>query len=131
MARPRTIWYRASRHAYYIKIDGVQMKLVKGDDDAPTRKLAELEFHKRMAAHLANPPVDGGNPTVASVIDAFLVQDEKHTCDRFFKDRKHTLQIFAEAHGYRLIRECTVYHLTSFLDAHPTASALGLLTLKQ
>ena len=119
MSRPHKIWYRSARYAWYVEIDGEQKKLVKGENDAATRKLAEQKFHALMAEHLACVPVDNGNPTVLAVIEAFLAHDEKQSKERTYYERKRYLQLFTEARGRLLVKECKVYHLTSWLDEHP------------
>ena len=118
MARPRKLWYRKARRAVYVEIHGRQKMLAKGPDTKETWARAQLEYHRLMAEILANPPVDGGNPTVASVIDAFLEYAIHRDAETTFYERKLYLQAFAEAHGGRLVADCVAYHLTSWIDAH-------------
>jgi hypothetical protein len=53
---------------------------------------------------------------VASVIDAYL-DHAKHDLDAATHVRRtQYLQMFAEAHGFRLVKECLPIHLTQWLD---------------
>src|SRR5262249_38017431 len=119
MPRPLKPWFHKRKNAWVIEPGGKLIKLADGPKNPDTKKKAEAAFHHHMLLLAANPPVDGGEPTVASVIEAFLAHDANRTGNRFFKDRKYTLQLFAEVHGWRRIRDALPYHLTSFLDAHP------------
>jgi integrase len=66
----------------------------------------------------AHPPVDSGNPTVASVVEAFLLHDERHSGPRTHAERNYYLQLFCEAHGRKLLSECKSFHLKDWLAAH-------------
>jgi integrase len=100
-----------------VEIDGEQVKLCQGKNN---RTEAQRLFHQRMAERLAVPPVDGGNPTVTSVIDAFLEYSSLRDSERTYYERKRYLQLFAEAHGRRLVKECIPFHLRSWVDGHKT-----------
>lgn len=119
MPRPLKPWFHKRKNCWVIEPSGKLVKLADGPKNAETKKAAEQEFYKVMAVMTAHPPVDGANPTVASVIEAFLAHDELHSKPRTFYERKRYLQLFAEDHGRRLVQDCKVFHLTSWLDAHP------------
>jgi integrase len=120
MPRPLKPWFHKRKNCWVIEPGGKLVKLADGPKNDETRKQAEKQFHAHMVTSMANPPVDGQNePTVASVIDAFLVHDEMHSGARTFYERKRYLQLFAEAHGFRLLQGCKAYHLTHWLDLHP------------
>jgi hypothetical protein len=54
---------------------------------------------------------------VASVIDSYL-DHSKHDLDADTHARRtRYLQLFAEAHGFRLVKECLPLHLTQWLDS--------------
>ena len=72
----------------------------------------------RKLSSAANAAVDGGEPTVLSVIEAFLAHSIKKDSPRTYDERKRYLQMFAEAHGKKLIKECKAYHLSSWMDNH-------------
>jgi len=123
MPRPRTLWYRAARRAVYVEIDGKQHRLAKGPDNDETWERAQLAYHQLMAEILANPPVDGGDPTVASVIDEFLEYSVKRDAPSTYYERKLYLQDFCTHHGPRLVRGCTPFQLTKWVDKHPTCNS--------
>ncbi len=62
MSRPPHPWYWEKRHAWYTDVGGVRRKLAEGPEEE-TETRAQAEFHRLMAESLANPPVDGGDPT--------------------------------------------------------------------
>lgn len=115
MARPRKPWYRSDRDWWMVEFDGRQVKLCRGREN---RADAEQKFHALMAERLANPPVDGGNPTVASVIDAYLDFAMRRDAPSTFYERKLYCQAFVDAHGWRLVRDCIPYHLSGWVDEH-------------
>ncbi len=117
--RPRKPWFREGR-GWFVTINGRQTFLAAGPESEETRKAAEIKFHELMLECLSNPPVDGGDPTVASVIEAFLEYASKRDAESTFYERKLYLQKFADVHGGRLVRDCKAFHLTSWVDAHPS-----------
>lgn len=118
--RPRKPWYRKNRRGWYVEVDGRQVCLVKGEKSAETKALADHNYHALMIELAANPPVDNGNPTVASVIDAFLDFAAKHNAENTFYERKLYLQKFADVHGGWLVTACRAHHLQKWVDDHPT-----------
>lgn len=120
MPRPRKPWFRDKRNAWYVEIGGKQHKLVDGPDDLDTETRAQLEYHRLMAEVMANPPVDGGNPTVASIVDEFLDYSIKRDAASTFYERKLYLQDFCTYHGPRLVPDCKPYHLSKWVDEHST-----------
>jgi hypothetical protein len=79
-----------------------------------------VAFHRLMAECLADPPVDGGEPTVASVVDEFLEYSIKRDAPSTFYERRLYLQDFWHNHGPRLVRNCKPFHLSTWVDDHPT-----------
>src|SRR5262245_40960913 len=99
MPRPsKNPWYRRGR-GWYVEWGGRQICLASGPDDAATKAVTVRKFHALMVERAANPPVDGGDPTVASVIDAFLDHDVRRSGTRTYYERRLYLQLFAEAVG--------------------------------
>jgi hypothetical protein len=94
MPRPRKPWFRKGRNAWYVEFDGRQIKLADGPKNPDTRKIAEREFHLLMAEIEVNPPVNGGNPTVASVCDAYLVSNKRRLAPSTFYENRIYLQKF-------------------------------------
>ena len=69
MPRPRKPWFRKQTGWWMVAVDGRQEELAQGRDQ---KAEAECQYHLLMAEIAANPPVDGGDPTVAVIIDAYL-----------------------------------------------------------
>ncbi|MGA2257957.1 MAG: site-specific integrase [Thermoguttaceae bacterium] len=113
MARNSHPWFRRSDGWWYIKIAGRQWKLARG-----RRNKAEAvrRWHELTLERAANPPTDSAEQTVASVIDVFLTHSKRLYVPQSYANRCHYLQLFAEAHGFRLIRDCLPMHLTAWLD---------------
>lgn len=119
MPRRKKPWFRNGRNAWYIEINGKQHKLVDGPDDKDTRELAEREFHLLMVELADNPPVNGGNPTVASVCDAYLASNKRRLAPSTFYENRLYLQKFCDMHGSRLVCNCTPYDVEDWLLKHP------------
>ncbi|MBI1902755.1 MAG: hypothetical protein HYS13_16780 [Planctomycetia bacterium] len=117
MARPRRPWYRADRDWWMVEVHGRQIKLCRGRDN---RDQAEQKFHALMAELLANPPPTNAEPTVASIVETFLDHAIAHDATSTYYERKLYLQAFCDMHGGRIVRDCLPFHLTSWVDAHPT-----------
>jgi integrase/recombinase XerD len=116
MSRRAHPWFRAFDGWWYVKIDGKQIKLVRGRD---SREAAHDRWHALMAERAANPPIDSPDQTVASIIDVYLSHIARRRSPRTYAECKRYLQWFAEAHGYRLVRECKPIHLTEWIDSKP------------
>ena len=65
----------------------------------------------------ANPALGAGEPTVASIIEAYL--GVAKYSERALSERRHYLQLFAEHCGWKTIREARRHDLTTFLAANP------------
>src|SRR5205823_2907392 len=68
MARPPKPWYRKSKDAWYVCLDGKQVQLAKGK---ASKAEATRAFHGLMLAEGKAPP-GAGRLTVAEVCDLFL-----------------------------------------------------------
>lgn len=113
MARKARPWFRQSDGWWYVCLNGKQQRLAQGrrNKRAALQRWHELEFEVA-----ANPSVGTVDQTVASVIDAYL-QHAEHDLERDTHTRRtRYLQLFAEAHGFRLVKECLPIHLTQWLD---------------
>ena len=117
MPRPRKPWFRKSTGWWMVEIGGRQLRLANGRE---RKAEAERKYHTLMAEIAANPPVDGGDPTVASIIDAYLDFAQHRDSPRTFYERKLILQQFVDAHGFRRVKDCLPYHMTTWLDGHPS-----------
>jgi hypothetical protein len=113
MARPPKPWYWKLRDAWYVTVDGRRVRLAAGK---AAKKEAVDVFHELMAFRAACPPLGSPRPTVAPVLDAYLVQARKVLAKRTYEDQLSVLQRFAEAIGYYEVAQCRPYHLTSWLE---------------
>lgn len=121
MSRPPKPWYWKARQAWYTDLGGVRRKLVDGPDDSKTKRLAEAEFHRLMVDWLdGHADADGGEHTVASIVDEFLDFAIKRDAPSTFYERRLYLQDFCNEHGPRLVRRCKPFHLTEWVDHHDT-----------
>src|SRR5690349_10217506 len=116
MPRQAHPWFRRSDGWWYVKVDGKQTKLAQGLDQ---KDAALTRWHELMTERAKNPPLESPDQTVASVIDQFLTHAKRQYAASSYAVRLYYLQAFAEAHGFRLIRECRPILLTAWLDAHP------------
>lgn len=113
MPRP---WFRAQNGWWMVQLDGEQMKLVRGKEN---RDQAHTRFHELMLQRAANPAPVSEAPTVASIIDLYLASAARRLSPETLPMLKRRLQGFAESHGWRLIRDCLPFHLTSWLEGNP------------
>jgi integrase len=115
MARRAHPWFRRSDGWWYVKIAGKQQKLARG---RANKEAALQRWHELVLEQAANPPAESSEHTVASVIDLYLTQSKRLYVPQSYANRQHYLQLFAESHGFRLVRECLPMHVTMWLDAH-------------
>jgi integrase len=93
-----------------------QIKLVKGKEN-------EQEAYRAFCRVLADHEGDAPPPTamtVAAVCDLFLDQSEKNNKPETFQLYRYYLQDFCETHGRRMVVELKPFHVTRWLDSHPT-----------
>jgi integrase len=109
-------WFRRSDGWWYIKINGKQVKLAHGRE---SRHAAAARWHDLQAERAKNPPLESPDPTVASIIDTYLTHSKRATAASTYAMRLPYLQSFAEAHGFRVVRECRPIHATTWLDDNP------------
>lgn len=113
MPRPNKPWFRRQTGWWQTEFNGVTYKLARGFDQ---KVEAVRKFHELMAEAAANPPVDGGDPTVASLLDAYLDDAIENNRPRTFAEKKYLLQRFTYAYGTRLVKQLKAYDLTKWLN---------------
>ncbi len=99
MSRPFKPWYHPKKKAWVIEPQGKLHVLVQGPNDSATEKLAREQLTLFQAQQIelrrASPPLDSGdNHTLASIIEAFMLHDEKHSKPRTYYERSRYLQLF-------------------------------------
>ena len=116
MARPRKLWYRTARQTVHVEIDGEHYPLARDPDNDETWERAWLAYHQLMAEILANPPIDAGDQTVASIVDEFLDYSVKRDAPSRFYERNLYLHNFCTHLGPRLARNCKPFYLSKWVD---------------
>lgn len=112
--RPRKPWYRASKDAWYVMIDGKQRLLAKGKGSKPE---AEAAFYRIMAAGGLIPANDNGL-VVATLCDLFLDYSQAHNKPDTYKWHKHFLNLFCKQCGRHACSAIKPFHLTKWLDSN-------------
>ena len=107
-------WFRKFDGCWYIQIAGRKVKLAKGREN---RAEAVQEFHRLMAG---TRPAKKHRLTAAQVCDLYLVHSEKEHEPATFSWHKTYLQPFCDTYGRFDPADLIPFHLTAWLDAHPT-----------
>jgi integrase len=131
LARP---WYRASKAAWYVELNGKQVRLGPHPASAPPPKRSPKTglwnapseivdaFHKLMATDPAACP-SPSKLSVAQVCDLFLDHSHKHHAEDTYQGLRYFLQMFCDAHGRLPAAEVKLIHVTRWLDDRPTWKA--------
>jgi integrase len=93
MARPRKPWFRESRNAWFVEIDGKQHNL--GSD----KEEALRQFHSLMA----QTPEKASTGSIAALLDAFLVYSAEHKAEstvRWYTDYLQDFINYLKAAGH-------------------------------
>ena len=109
MGRPPKPWFRKSRNAWYVTLDGKAVRL--GTD----KKRAEKEFHRLM---LNKGTVDRSKDTIAELCDLFLCDAETRLAKPTFKSYKYYLRDFCNMLGGRIASDLKPIDLARWLNAH-------------
>src|SRR5262249_20235650 len=131
---PEGPWYRASRDAWFVEIDGRQRLLGKHPKGAPTPgksangwnapKAIREAYHRLMALGPAGLPKKQ-EITAAHICDLFLVWSKRHHDERTFTWYFSFLNSFCNCEGIGTLPADDVkpYHVTHWLDAPPRGTA--------
>ena len=101
-------WYRKSRGAWFVTLDGQQVKLGKTEEEALKR------YHDLMAKPRA-PVVATGS--VLAVIDAFLDWCSKHRAPDTYEWYRSRLEQFARTYPTLLVGELRPFHVQQWIDS--------------
>ncbi len=115
---PRTArpWFYRQTGWWMSYVGGTKVKLAKGKAN---RRQAEVKLRELLHLRDLNPAPESDGHTVASVIELYLAHAANRLGERTLYERKHYLQAFAEAHGWRRVGDCKPFHFTSWVDANP------------
>jgi site-specific recombinase XerD len=120
MRRPEP-WYRTSKGAWFVQFADKQIRLAKGPKDE-TEKAAFDAYYKLMAHRPENLP-KGDEIQVAALCDLFLEYSKANHEPSTFRLLRLYLQGFCEWCGRLLARDVKPFHVTQWLDQHPTWKA--------
>jgi integrase len=112
--RPRKPWYRASKDAWYVMIDGKQRLLAKGKG---SKQEAESAFYRIMAAG-GLVPANDNELNVATLCDLFLDYSQRHNQPETYAWHKNYLTSFCKQCGRLNSKQVKPFHLTRWLDSH-------------
>ena len=115
MRTPTKPWYRASKDAWYVEINGKQVRLAKGREN---EKAARDAFYKLMANGSGKLP-EADTLRVATVCDLFLDHSQKHHVPDSYQWYRGYLQDFCNLYGTLLVQDLRPLHVSKWLDAHP------------
>jgi integrase len=113
--RPPKPWYRKSKDAWYVEIDGRQVRLAKGRDN----KNEALRAFCRLILTAPGRLPDPQTVQVAVVCDQFLDHSQKHHAADTYRWYRAYLQDFCEAYGTLPAKDLKPLHVSRWLDAHP------------
>ena len=99
MRIPTKPWYRASKDAWYVEVNGRQLRLAKGRDN---ENAARDAFYKLMANGSGKLP-DADTLRVATICDLFLDYSQKHHVSDTFHWYRDYLQDFCDLYGTLLV----------------------------
>jgi integrase len=108
----RKPFYKNSRQAWYVQIDGKQHKLASGPQ-AETKQAAEDEYHRMMAGH---EPITS-KTTAEMLIEQFLQWTQKRREESTYEWYRRHLQNFANFIGSKmLVANVKPFHVERWLD---------------
>ena len=119
MSRNAMPWYNRERGWWMVWWNGRKLRLVEGKPDKQTEKMARERPEDLRYEARHNPAPHTAEPTVASVIEAYQESARRRLAKSTQDAALRYLQSFAEAHGWRKVKDASPDHLESWLYAHP------------
>src|SRR5262245_13988334 len=113
MRQPKP-WFRTSKNAWYVEIDGRQVRLAKGAANEPA---AYEAFYRLMAGKPENLP-GRDRISVAAVCDLFLDHSHRHHKPETFRWYRSYLQDFCAKYGRLPAKDLKPIHVSAWLDGH-------------
>src|SRR5437762_2199657 len=111
--KERKPWFRASKNAWYVEVNGKQIRLAAGEEN---RQPALKAFYKLMAGEPGSAPSDG--LIVVTLCDLFLDFSLKTHTHESYQHYRHFLQDFCHAVGKLPASDVKPFHVTRWLDSH-------------
>jgi integrase len=113
--RVRKPWFRASKNAWYVEVNGKQVRLAAGKEN---EKAAFDAFYKLMAGEPRQQASD--SLLIATLCDLFLEFSLLHHAKKSYRLYKDFLQSFCKRHGRLPALQIKPFHITRWVDQHPT-----------
>jgi integrase len=115
-------WYRSSKEAWYVCINGKQHRLGKDRDEA------FRHFHLLMAGVLPTPKTDETplepNPeqviTLKQLVERYLIDAQRRMASSTFRVARAFIDSFAAACGDVPVCKVRKHHVEAWIDKHPT-----------
>lgn len=114
MAREAKPWFYRQTGWWMAYIGGRKVRLAEGRDN---RRAAKQRLTELLAEAARNPAPDHPDQTVASVIETYLATAGSDLAPNTLTRYTEHLQDFAEAHGWRPIKEAKPLHLEMWLKS--------------
>ena len=111
--RARKPWFRASKNAWYVEVDGKQVRLAVG---AENEKAAFDAFYKLMAT--GSPHVEKGL-FVAAIGDLFLEFSSVNHSVSTYNTYRHFIQDFCRQYPRLLALETKPFHVSKWVELRP------------
>jgi integrase len=112
----RKPWYRASKDAWYVEIDGKQIRLAAGKAN---KAQAETAFYRLMAGSTL-PTNLNASPAMltATLCDMFLDQSQVNNKDSTYQWHKYFLARFVKVCGQLPATTIKPFHITRWIDSN-------------
>jgi len=120
MARPHNIWYRKQTDWWMVKINGAQVKLIKGKAN---KAAAEKKFYELMVYAPRVP--ESTNARTVDLVEAFLRHSRIHFAPDTHRINQYYCQLFAEACGQVAARDLRPFHVAKWIDPKVESGAWG------
>ncbi len=111
--RARKPWFRASKNAWYVEVDGKQVRLAVG---AENEKAAFDAFYKMMAT--GSPHVEKGL-FVVTIGDLFLEYSSVNHSVSTYNTYRHFIQDFCTQYPRLLALETKPFHVSKWVELRP------------
>ncbi|VTS08056.1 tyrosine-type recombinase/integrase [Tuwongella immobilis] len=129
MAHQPKPFFRTARNAWYIQLDGQQIKLAPGPKNSTTEKAAWSQFHEIVAqrkislrSNTAQPSDNSAALSVAHLCDKYLDWCKTHRASRTYDGYLWHLQRFIESLPDAISLPATSlrpYHIVEWIDKYP------------
>ncbi|QDU62915.1 hypothetical protein Pan216_37890 [Planctomycetes bacterium Pan216] len=123
MSRTPHPWFRKSKNAWYVCLDGRQILLAKGKAN---KAAAHQKFHELMTLSATARADQGSSASVAAVCDTFLDWCSKRRRPKTYEWYRHSLQDLAEFLGRMHVVDVKPFHITRWIDRHSWNTGLPL-----